>query len=189
MDVLDLLLLALALAVDCFTVSMTCGIIQKRMGGQAAAMAVSFGGFQAAMLLLGWSLAASFLTYISAVDHWFAFALLAFVGGKMIWEGCTSKGNCPSCNPSRCSTLLTLALATSVDALAVGFTFTCMGYKSLAAMVWPSFMVGLIAGIMSVTGKYVGVRLGRRFHWPAEQIGGIILILIGIKVLLQHLTE
>ena len=184
-----LLLLAFALAVDCFTVSITCGIIQKRMGGQVAAMAFAFGGFQAALFLLGWALGASFITYISPVDHWFAFILLAFVGGKMIWEGRSSKKDTPAFNPSRCSTLLTLALATSIDALAVGFTFTCMGYSTFASMALPSTLIGLVSGVMSVIGKYIGVRLGCRFHWPAEQIGGIILILIGLKVLLEHLSK
>lgn len=185
---LGLFLLALALAMDCFTVSITCGIIQKRLGRQVIAMALLFGGFQGGMTLLGWSLAASFLDYISSVDHWFAFILLAFLGGKMIWEGFHSSDDCHRFNPSRLSTLLTLAVATSIDALAVGFSFTCMGFAVLQSMFLPTVIIGTVSTVMTVAGKFIGVRLGRRFNWPAEQIGGIILILIGLKVLLEHLT-
>ncbi len=185
---LGLFFLALALAMDCFTVSITCGIIQKRLGRQVVAMSLLFGGFQGGMTLLGWLLAASFLTYISSVDHWFAFILLAFLGGKMIWEGSRSGESHRHFNPSRLSTLLTLALATSIDALAVGFSFTCMGFATCRSMAVPVVIIGAVSAVMTVAGKTVGVYLGRRFHWPAEQIGGVILILIGLKVLLEHLT-
>lgn len=182
-------LLALALAMDCFTVSLTCGIIQKRMGRQAVAMALTFGAFQGGMTLLGWAVAASFSRYISGVDHWFAFLLLAFLGGKMIWEGMHAEQGKPCFNPSKPATLLTLAVATSVDALAVGFSFTCMGFSRLAAVFYPVGMIAAVSLLMSLAGKYIGVTVGRRVNWPAEQIGGVVLILIGLKVLLEHLTE
>ena len=101
----------------------------------------------------------------------------------MIWEGFHSSDDCHRFNPSRLSTLLTLAVATSIDALAVGFSFTCMGFAVLQSMFLPTVIIGTVSA-----GKFIGVRLGRRFNWPAEQIGGIILILIGLKVLLEHLT-
>ncbi len=185
---LELLLLALALAMDCFTVSITCGIIQKRMGRQAVVMALLFGFFQGLMPLLGWAVAASFSRYISAYDHWFAFLLLAFLGGKMIWEGMRSEKGQVHFNPSRPATLLTLAVATSIDALAVGFSFGCMGYTTLLSVLYPVGVIGGVSALMSFIGKYVGVKVGCHFNWPAEQLGGVVLILIGLKVLLQHLT-
>lgn len=187
MSFIEALLLAVALAMDCFTVSITCGIIQRRMGRQALAMALLFGFFQALMPLLGWLAANLFSKQITAYDHWVAFGLLTLLGGKMIWEGFQEKEH-TAFNPSRPAILVTLAIATSIDALAVGFSFIGMGLRSIAEIVMPVATIGITSFLFSIFGKYVGVSLGRRFNWPAEQIGGSILILIGLKVLIEHLS-
>lgn len=183
----ETLLLALALAMDCFTVSITCGIIQQRMGRQVWAMALLFGFFQGLMPLLGWWLTAFFREEITAYDHWVSFFLLAFLGGKMIVESSRKEENY-SFNPSKTSTLLMLSVATSIDALAVGFSFVGMGFRDTLHVLSPVLVIGATSFIMAVLGKYIGTTLGRRFNWPAEKIGGVILILIGLKVLIEHLT-
>lgn len=180
-------LLAIALAMDCFTVSLSCGIVQRRMGRQAWAMAFAFGFFQALMPLIGWSCAAIFSQYLDEIDHWIAFSLLVFLGGRMIWSGFHPDDEGCCFNPSKKRTILTLAIATSIDALAVGFSFIGMGMRTFTDTLYPLFAIGFVSFALSLAGKYIGVTLGKRFHLPAEQIGGIILIIIGIKVLVQHL--
>lgn len=187
MSIFETVLLALALAADCFTVSLTCGIIQRRMGRQALGMALLFGLFQGAMPLLGWLLATFPQEEISAYDHWVSFGLLAFLGGKMIREGCREREHC-SFDPSSFSTLLALSVATSIDALAVGFSFIGMGFGGIRDVLFPVLVIGLASFVLSILGKYVGTTLGKRFDWPAEQIGGAILIFIGARVLVEHLS-
>ena len=187
MSVIETLLVAVALAMDCFTVSITCGIIQRRMGRQAVAMALLFGFFQALMPVLGWLAANLFSKQITAYDHWVAFGLLVLLGGKMIWEG-SRPAEEAAFNPSKPVILLTLAIATSIDALAVGFSFIGMGMRQMADIVFPTVAIGIVSFLFSLAGKYIGVTLGRHFNWPAEQIGGGILIMIGLKVLIEHLS-
>jgi len=187
MSFIEALLLAVALAMDCFTVSITCGIIQRKMGKQVLAMAFLFGLFQSLMPLLGWLAANLFSKQITAYDHWVAFGLLVLLGGKMIWEGFRKEEH-TAFNPSRPVILVTLAVATSIDALAVGFSFIGMGMRSIPEIVKPVVTIGIMSFLFSIFGKYIGVKLGRRFNWPAEQIGGGILIMIGLKVLIEHLS-
>lgn len=180
--------LGIALAMDCFTVSVTCGILQKRMGRQALAMAFLFGAFQALMPMLGWLAAALFSRQIMAYDHWVAFGLLFLLGVKMIWEGFHPDHREHRFNPSKPAVLLTLAVATSIDAMAVGFSFVGMGIRTTGEALLPVAVIGLVSFVMSLLGKYAGVRIGRHFHFPAEPLGGIILIGIGVKVLVEHLS-
>lgn len=188
MTIPEILLLSVALAMDCMSVSVTCGIIQKRMGGQVWAMAFLFGFFQAMMPLIGWVAGSAFCRQIEAYDHWVVFGLLLFIGGKMVWDGMFGDKALPKFNPSSAIVLLTLAVATSIDAMAVGFTFVGMGIRTFASLLFPLLSIGLCSMALSLFGKFVGVRLGRAFDWPAEQFGGVILIFIGLKVLLQHLS-
>lgn len=188
MTVPEILLLSVALAMDCMSVSVTCGIIQKRMGGQAWAMAFLFGFFQAMMPLIGWFAGSAFSRQIEAYDHWVVFGLLLLIGGKMIWDGFSGDKALPKFNPSSAVVLLTLSVATSIDAMAVGFTFVGMGIRTFASLLFPLLSIGLCSLALSLFGKYIGVKLGRAFDWPAEQLGGVILIFIGLKVLLQHLS-
>lgn len=168
---------------DCFSVSITCGILQKRMGRQVWAMALLFGLFQGGMPLVGWLLSSNFLRLIEAYDHWVAFGLLLFLGGKMIWEGMHDDGENPHYNPSRLGVLLMLSVATSIDALAVGVSYPGIGMKGLRSVLEASAWIAVVSFAMSVIGKFIGVKVGCRFNWPAEQVGGVILILIGLKVL------
>ena len=186
MGVVESFLIAIALAMDCFTVSITCGIIQRRMGTQAWGMALMFGVFQAGMAFIGWSIVGMFTDAIQAYDHWVAFSLLGLLGGKMIWEGMHPKVD-HRFNPSRFIVLLMLSIATSIDALAVGCSFVGMGFHSCLTIIFPVIMIGLVSFLLSLLGKYIGVKIGHRLNWPTEQIGGVILILIGLKVLIEHI--
>lgn len=189
MGLLDDFLLAVALAMDCFSVSLTCGIVQKRMGRQVLAMALAFGFFQALMPFIGWVAIDLLSEQIVSFDHWIAFVLLVFLGGRMIWNG--FKGDeegAQHFNPSRPMTILTLAVATSIDALAVGFSFSGMGIRTLGDAALPLLIIGLVSAVMSLLGKFIGVRIGHRIKFPAEPIGGLILVAIGVKTLLQHLN-
>lgn len=189
MSLLEMLLLGVALAMDCFTVSITCGAIQKHMGHQVWVMAVLFGFFQGLMPFIGWGAADLLKGHIEAYDHWIAFGLLVALGVKMIIEGIDEgkKGEHTHLDPSKSWVIVTLAIATSIDALAVGFSFVAMGVHTYADISFAMLIIALISFIATLLGKYIGVNLGRRFNWPMEQIGGTILILIGIRVLCQHL--
>ncbi len=187
MGVIAVLLLAVALAMDCFAVSITCGIIQKRMGAQVWLMAFLFGLFQALMPCLGWRAASLFSQQISAYDHWIASISLFAVAIKMFVDGCREEKDTAALNPSNFFVLLTLAVATSIDAMAVGLSFVGMGLNHFSDILFPVVMIGLVSFLFSFCGKYIGIRLGLRFNWPAEQFGGVILIFIGLKVLYEHL--
>jgi putative Mn2+ efflux pump MntP len=191
MDLLDLLLLAIALAMDCFTVSLMSGVILRRAVTAAILrMALLFGLFQAAMPLAGWLATAHFSQYLEAVDHWIAFGLLAFIGGKMIWESIAGDDSEPSFNPLRLRTQLLLAVATSIDALAVGISMACLGYDHITALTLPLVMIGTASVVLSIAGYWLGVRFGRIVarRIKPELIGGLVLVFIGIKVLLSHIA-
>ncbi len=196
MNFVECLLLALALAMDCFSVSITCGIIQRCMGRQGWARAFFFGFFQALMPLLGRLVADLFSQQIEAYDHWIAFGLLLFIGGKMVvqevrdffhpaQESCEKSH---ALNPSSLRVIITLAFATSIDAMAVGFTFPSFGINTWSAALCPLLVIGLVSALMSWLGKYIGVSIGKRFNCPAELLGGLVLIGIGTRVLYEHLT-
>lgn len=187
MSIFDSVLIALALAMDCFTISISCGIIQRRMGKQVWAMAFTFGLFQALMPLIGWFSAWIFGNQMSTFDHWISFGLLTFLGSKMIWNGFHNKNDGVSFNPSNPFILFTLAIATSIDALAVGFSFISMGVTMFSDLLLPIFIIGVFSFLLSLLGKFLGVSIGKRLDWPAEQFAGSILILIGLKILYQHL--
>lgn len=187
MNVFETIMIAFALAMDCFTISISCGIFQKKMGRQVWTMASVFGFFQALMPLLGWLLVDLFRNEIEFLDHWIAFGLLFFIGVKMVLDG--RKPKCSECSfdPSKPFVLFTLAVATSIDALAVGFSMMGLGITSLKDLTFPLLIIGAVSFFLSVLGKFIGVKVGKCFNFPAEQMGGFILILIGTKVLVEHL--
>ena len=189
-SVFDLLLLSVALAMDCFTVSIMSGVI-LRHGFNAAIlrMAVLFGVFQAAMPLIGWLGTAHFSQYLEAVDHWIAFGLLAFIGGKMIKESFDGGEEHKSFNPLLLHTQLLLAVATSIDALAIGISMACLGYEHLSQLTFPLLLIGVVSILFSLIGYWSGVRFGRIIdrRLKPELFGGLVLVFIGIKVLLSHL--
>ena len=185
----DLLLLSIALAMDCFTVSMMSGVMLRRsINAAILRMALLFGVFQAAMPLAGWIGTAHFSQYLEAVDHWIAFGLLVFIGGKMIKESFDDNGE-PSFNPLHFRTQLLLAVATSIDALAVGISMACLGYSHITMLAEPLLMIGVASLVLSVLGYWLGVRFGRIVarRLRPELLGGLVLVFIGIKVLLSHL--
>lgn len=188
-SVFDLFLLSVALAMDCFTVSIVSGVILRR-GFSAAIlrMAVLFGLFQAAMPLIGWLGIAYFSHYLEAVDHWIAFGLLTFIGSKMIKESFEDEEH-QSFNPLSLRTQLLLAVATSIDALAIGISMACIGYNHISQLTLPLLMIGIASLLMSLLGYWLGVRFGRVIarRLKPELIGGLVLVFIAIKVLVSHL--
>ena len=198
MSLLDIILLAIALAMDCFTVSIVCGVILPHQDNHHSSflippfslfrMAFLFGLFQALMPLIGWLGISHFSHYLEAVDHWIAFAMLAFIGGKMIKES-FEKEEEKHFNPRRLRTQLLLAVATSIDALAVGISFACTGYDRLSQLTFPLIIIGLASFILSLVGYYLGSRFGSMItrRLKPELFGGVILVGIGIKILVSHL--
>ncbi len=189
MTILDILLIAVALAMDCFTVSIVSGVITRKLfWGRNLRMALLFGFFQAAMPFIGWIAIHYFQSSVEAYDHWIAFGLLLLIGGKMILDAFNEEDEA-TFNPLNLGTQLTLAVATSIDALAVGISFSCSGYGTVQSLILPLAVIGLVSFIFSIAGLLLGVRFGgavaRRFK--PEIIGGVILIAIGVKILLEHL--
>ena len=182
----SLILISIALAMDCFTVSIASAVILGRIQWPLVIrMSFLFGLFQGLMPLLGWC-AISFLTPgLVAYGHWVAFLLLAFVGGRMIWE--SFHGEEPSMfNPRRLRTQFILAIATSIDAMAIGASYAVLGYQELSSLVVPFVVIGVVSFLFGVAGHMIGARGGRvvNSYIRPELIGGIILLLIGFKVLL-----
>jgi putative Mn2+ efflux pump MntP len=171
---------------DAFAVSVASGATMKRLHN-ALKMGLFFGGFQAVMPVLGWAAGLSMKNFISGWDHWIAFALLSAVGGKMVYEAFKIKeeeecGAGKTC-PFDTGTLTVLAIATSIDALAVGLTFSMLQVSIIA----PVLVIGLVTFLMSVAGVKLGSTGGHFFEHKMEAAGGFILIAIGLKILLEHL--
>ncbi len=182
---MKLLLIGIGLAMDAFAVSVTSGItIHKMHLRHALRIAAFFGVFQAIMPYIGWHMGHVAAGYVKNYDHWIAFALLATVGGKMIMEAFSDeKSGSERRNPLNVYVLFLLAIATSIDALAVGLTFSFLGLEILT----PVVVIGVVTFIMSFAGVYIGDHFGKRFRPDIlEIVGGIILIGIGIKILLDH---
>ncbi|MDP9397068.1 MAG: manganese efflux pump MntP family protein [Actinomycetota bacterium] len=184
MSLLTLLLIALGVSADAFAVAIGKGLAMRRLDGrEALSIAVAFGVFQAIMPLLGWLLGSQLAQYITAFDHWVAFALLAVVGGRMLREAVTPDDDDQVQRRLTWRELLVLALATSVDALAVGISFAFVDVDVLAAVT----LIGAITLVVSLGGVLVGHRAGSRVRGPAEVLGGLLLIGIGVKIPLSHL--
>ena len=187
MSLIELLLTAVALSMDAFAVSMCKGLGMKRLNRKnAAIISLFFGGFQAAMPLLGWLLGRQFARLITSLDHWVAFGLLGFIGGKMIYDalrGGDTEGD--ACEKLNYRELVMLAFATSIDALAVGITLSLLTSAICLAVA----LIGLITFGLSFAGVYLGKRFGHFFESRIEVLGGLILIAIGLKILIQHLAE
>ena len=185
---LEIWLLAIGLAMDCLAVSIASGIILKRIQWRPMlVMAFFFGLFQAIMPLLGWLGASTFSHLIESVDHWIAFAILAFLGGRMIKESFKEEDCCQRFNPASLKVVITMAIATSIDALAIGVSFAFLGIKSCSSILYPVGIIGFVSFLMSLIGLIFGIRFGcgiaRKLR--AELWGGIILI--GTKILIEHL--
>lgn len=183
MDILVIVFLAVGLAMDAFAVSIVTGSVYKQLHiRHALRMALFFGGFQSLMPLVGSLAGLGLRDHIAAYDHWIAFGLLAFIGGKMIYEAFRIEEAEKKLDPSNLLILLTLSVATSIDALAVGFTLSLL-VSSLALAV---AVIGLITFGLSYAGVAIGKRFGHFFESKIEILGGLILIAIGLKILIEH---
>ncbi len=184
MDLLTSFLIATGLAMDVFAVSIVSGITMKNMKiHRAFLMAGIFGFFHALMPTLGWLVGRYLQGFIGVIDHWVAFILLTIIGGKMIYEAYNMEEIEREKNISNIWMLLLLALATSIDALVIGLSFAILKVSIIA----PVMIIGLVTFLFSLAGVYIGKHFGNHFEKKVEILGGVILILIGLKVLLQHM--
>lgn len=187
MSTLEIWLTALALAMDSFTVAIAGGLALKRISlRHFLTIAFCFGLAQAVMPLMGWAGSVYFYQFIEQYDHWIAFALLTFLGVRMIREGISGNEE-EHFDPTRLATVLTLSLAVSIDALAVGISFTCIGMSTIQQLGFPLFAIGLASFVLALIGCFIGSLVGSKLKFPVEPIGGLVLIILGIKILCEHL--
>lgn len=184
MKLITILAIAVGLAMDAFAVSITSGLTMKKHKVRyALRIALWFGAFQALMPVLGFMAGLTIRPWIEPVDHWIAFGLLAYVGGRMLREAFHGDGEDRCMDPDDFLLLFTLSVATSIDALAVGLSLSLLNVNVLK----PALIIGLVTFCMSFAGVQIGKRMGHFFERRAEMVGGIILIFIGIRILVEHL--
>lgn len=194
MSIVEIIIIAIGLSMDSFAVAVGAGAVMKRMMvSRVIKIAFFLSAFQCVMPLIGFMAGDSFAHHIQSWDHWVAFGLLALMGGKMLQEGFTppideKEKPCgctddKKCYPWHTRTLIGLSIATSIDAAAVGISFSFL----IVNMVVATIVIFATTVIFSTMGMWVGTRFGRRFRKRAEIIGGVILIAIGIKILIEHL--
>ncbi len=182
MSIVEVILIAVGLAMDAFAVSVCKGLKMRKIDYRYTfIIALFFGGFQALMPLIGWFAGKQFEAYITSIDHWIAFVLLAFIGGKMIYEAITECDGGDNSIQYDFKEITMLAIATSIDALAVGISFAFLQVEIFSSVA----LIGIITFALSVVGVMVGNRFGVKFKSKAEIAGGVILILIGLKILLE----
>ncbi len=185
MSFITVFLIALGLSMDAVAVSMSDAMCHKKLPLRwAAAIALSFGVFQGLMPVIGYFAGSLFAEYISFIDHWIAFVLLAFIGGKMIFDSFKKEDDDANCRQMSVKLLLIQGIATSIDALAVGVSFAAMD-----ANIWTSALViAATTFCLSFIAVFIGKKFGDLLNQKAEIFGGTILILIGLKILIEHLT-
>lgn len=185
-SIIELIFIGIALAIDCLTVSMAAGIAHKTPGTKfTIAMSSSFGLFQAIMPIIGWQTTVIIGDFIHDIDHWIAFFLLTYIGWKMIRS--SDEDVHKSFNTKSLILILSLSIATSIDALAIGVTFTCVGYKTIGDVILPIVIIGIISFIFALAGYITGALIGKKAKISIEKYGGIMLIIIGFKILIEHL--
>lgn len=187
MSFFELFLIGIGLSMDAFAVAVCQGLCMPKLNlRQGGVIALFFGGFQALMPLIGWFLGAQFADQIKSVDHWIALVLLSLIGGNMIRESMEEEESATSCSVETrldLGRLLVMAVATSIDALAIGVTFAFLNVQILPAVT----LIGITTFVLSLSGVVVGNYFGVRYKKRAELAGGLILICLGIKILLDHL--
>ena len=184
MGIAELFLIGVGLSMDAFAVSVCKGLTMRKMRWkQGVVIALFFGGFQALMPLAGWALGKQFEQYITRIDHWIAFLLLGWIGGKMIWDALHGEEEASVKAGFDLKELFVLAVATSIDALAVGITFAFLQVAILPAVT----LIGCTTFMISLAGVWIGHKFGGALKDKATLAGGIILCLIGLKILLEHL--
>ena len=185
LDFLSILLIAIGLAMDALAVSLGIGTTRYAIGWRSLfRLSFHFGLFQFLMPIVGWMAGLSIQRVISSFDHWIAFGLLAFVGVRMIRSGLDTDGESHSTDPSHGGTLVLLSVAVSIDALAIGLSLAMLG----VSIFYPAVIIGLVTAGLSLIGLQVGGTLGQVFGKRMEVLGGIILIGIGLRVLIEHLS-
>jgi putative Mn2+ efflux pump MntP len=185
-DVISIILVAVSLSMDAFAVALSTGMCMKKVHlRDSVLIGVYFGGFQFLMPVAGWLLGRTVAFAVQQVDHWIAFGLLALIGGKMLYEAIKARVNDEECavDPTAHRRLLVLAIATSIDALAVGIGFAFIEVRIIPA----ALAIGIITFTLSATGCLLGKRLGGMFRKYAEIAGGVVLIGIGVRILADHL--
>lgn len=185
MDLISIFAIAVALAMDAFAVALATSLaLNPVTGGQVFRFSFHFGLFQAMMPVIGWLAGTVVYKYIAVFDHWIAFGLLAFVGGKMIY-GALSPGESEraASDPTRGWDLIILSVATSIDALAVGLSIGMLG----GVILLPAVIIGLVAAALTVIGMMLGGKIGGLWGKKVEVIGGLVLIAIGIRIVVEHL--
>ena len=185
MGLLELFALAVGLSMDAFAVSIGKGLSMRRLNlGQATVIALFFGGFQALMPLLGWLVGAQFEQFVSAIEGWIAFALLSFIGGKMLWDAFhENEGDSTTEFKLDLRELLMLAIATSIDAFAAGVALALIDVNVMFAV----SLIGVTTFALSFAGVAIGHQFGNRWERPSTIVGGLVLIAIGLKILLENL--
>ncbi len=184
MPFIEVLLIALSMAMDAFAVCLSAGTLRETQGPRPAfRLSFHFGLFQFIMPILGWLAGTTIEPYIRNYDHWLAFGLLGFVGGRMIYSAVNHAEESERADPSRGWTLVLLSIAVSIDALAVGLSLGILG-----VFVWyPAILIGVVTGLLSLVGLRLGNTLGRRLGKPVEIAGGLVLIGLGLRILISHL--
>ncbi len=182
----ELVIIAVGLAMDAFAVAICKGLNMRKLDyKQTALIALFFGGFQAGMPLIGWFIGSKFADYITSIDHWVTFILLAIIGGKMIYESFQDE-ECECCESKLdLKELTALAIATSIDALAVGVAFA-LTYEKNDVFIAVA-LIGIITAVLSAIGVFIGHKFGAKYKNKAELAGGLVLVLMGVKFLLEGL--
>ena len=189
MNIFDILLVSLGLSADAFSVALCNGLKSRKFSFKNALLtALFFGGFQALMPIMGFYLGIQFEQYIVKFDHWIAFVILGFIGGKMVYEAVKKKSDdknefTEEGEKLKIGTLFIMAIATSIDALIVGVTMSFLKVNIFTA----ASLIGGVTFVLCLLGVFIGNKFGARFKSKAEAVGGVILILIGLKILLEHL--
>lgn len=185
MEILTIFLIAISLSFDTFAVSISSGLILRKIDFfNATKIAITLAVFQAAMPLIGWLAGSGIKSYAESFDHWIAFGILALLGGKMIYESFKTAPENRSFNPLDIKVMVGMAIATSIDALIVGFSFALLNYKIVISIGIIGAVTYVVAMLGMLFGKKIGARMGRRM----EMLGGIMLFLIGLKILIEHLS-
>ncbi len=186
MSFLSILFIAVGLGMDAFAVAIGAGVVIRKLSfGHVFRLSFHFGLFQFLMPIIGWLAGRTISDYIINYDHWIAFFLLVFIGGKMIWDAFKKDdGKIAQADPTKGISLIILSIATSIDALAVGLSLAFLNISIL----YPSIVIGIVAAIMTIIGILFGKGLGRIVGKKVGILGGLILIGIGIKILIEHLV-
>jgi len=186
MDLITVLVMAIGLSMDSFAVSISCGLAEQKVSfAHAVKIALAFAVFQGILPIVGWFMGTGIKIYVESIDHWIAFVLLAYLGGKMIYEGATMPTDKKESNIYSFRHIATLSLATSIDALVVGFSYALAETEKIFS---GALIIGGVTFFFSMLGIRIGKDVGGKFGSKVEILGGVILIGIGTKILMEHLS-